>query len=215
MNASAIKRRYRPNPSKRLRQGDIFRDIMVISWDIDESFLTAFEESLLKPREQRILPNPNYDKLVFPYVVVVTQDCDLEHDYNNWTREDPQKQDKIIPSVLVCPAYRVEEFKKGIHLVEITGVRMREIGKNEFEKYIAKCRFNRYHYLVRDAGFEVPDLVLDFKHYFTVPVPVLYMMYNEIHFVASVNEVFREHLSQRFSEFLSRVGLPSGKVIIC
>lgn len=53
----------------------------------------------------------------------------------------------------------------------------------------------------------VPEFVIDFKHFFTVPVDVVYKQRKTI-YIATIGELYREELSQRFANFLSRIGLP-------
>ena len=54
---------------------------------------------------------------------------------------------------------------------------------------------------------QIPDLILDFKHYLTVPFDLLSRFHGTC-YLASVSELFREDLSVRFASYLSRVGLP-------
>jgi hypothetical protein len=52
--------------------------------------------------------------------------------------------------------------------------------------------------------------VVDFKHYYGIHIDMLYDVFDRYYHV-SLNELFREELSQRFSAFLSRVGVPKFK----
>ena len=54
---------------------------------------------------------------------------------------------------------------------------------------------------------ELVESVIDFKHYFTVTVNYLNSIY-EKKYVCSVDSLYRELISQRFSNFLARIGLP-------
>ncbi len=49
-------------------------------------------------------------------------------------------------------------------------------------------------------------LIIDFKHYYTIPRNILYQ--NLDHYNVSITELHREQLSQRFAYYLSRVGTP-------
>jgi hypothetical protein len=66
----------------------------------------------------------------------------------------------------------------------------------------------RYHYLLADIDLQVPELTIDFKHYFSIPRSYLYSSRKD-HYIASINELFREALSQRFAYYISRIGLPT------
>ena len=65
----------------------------------------------------------------------------------------------------------------------------------------------RYHHLDRYDDYNIPDLIIDFKHYYTVQRMRLYEEVSQT-YLATVNELFRESLSQRFAQYLSRIGLP-------
>lgn len=65
----------------------------------------------------------------------------------------------------------------------------------------------RYQFLEPDLELLVPELVIDFKHYYAIPRATLFKMYKE-HYLVTINQLFREFLSQRFSNYLSRIGLP-------
>ena len=65
----------------------------------------------------------------------------------------------------------------------------------------------RYHFLEFDKNIRVVDSVVDFKHYFTVNTTTLQELKKD-NFVCSISELYRESLSQRFANYLSRIGLP-------
>jgi hypothetical protein len=54
-------------------------------------------------------------KIIFPFVVVLTQDCDLEQDsrYRNPKCDVPTTHDKKLFSVLVAPLYNAEHVFMG------------------------------------------------------------------------------------------------------
>ena len=54
----------------------------------------------------------------------------------------------------------------------------------------------------------MPELVIDFKHYYSVPRDLFYLRKEESEYMARLNVPFRELVSQRFAYFLSSVGLP-------
>ena len=92
---------YLKHGGERVNQGDILRDV-----------------SLVEMRySKKITDNYNVEKKTFPYVVVLSQDCDLSEDFNN-RKEISGKHDKFMESILVCPAYPAETFREGKHLEE-------------------------------------------------------------------------------------------------
>jgi hypothetical protein len=184
---SQIDSLYRKHNFDRILQGDILRDVK-FNYAIHETSIIEY---------------------FFPYMVVLSQDCDLEQDFDN-RKEDgfDKKHDKYIYSILVCPAYLSEDFRKGEHLKSFD---FRMESKNSKQFSDIKINQNpRYHYLEHYPEFQIPSMVLDFKHYFTFNTDYLYYIHKE-HYVASLNELFRECLSQRFSYYLSRIGLPNIK----
>jgi hypothetical protein len=186
---SRIENYYRKHYAGRVVQGDILKDIMFIEWDIASS----------DPNDVSFVKNN------LPYIVILSQDCDLDHDYKNRNDQNAEKQDAYLQSVLVCPAYLKEIFKAGDHLKGFD-MRMETKGGDNYKK-ILKNLDHRYHFLQGDQRFQIPDLIIDFKHYYTLPINFLYRIYDR-QYVASLEELFRESLCQRFSFYLSRIGLP-------
>jgi len=64
----------------------------------------------------------------------------------------------------------------------------------------------RYHYLHFDPESDLPDMIIDFKHFFTVSTDYLYQ--NKVKRVRAIDELYREKISQRFAYYISRIGLP-------
>lgn len=178
----------------RLRQGDILRDVEYIEHVREESGI--IEAS----------------KIVFPLVVVLTQDCDLEYDHRSRepNEDGDRDQDKWLLSVLVAPLYNVEHVHTGEHLSELDMVMGRIPRKGTALDFLRSNRNPRYHYLVFPDDVPIVPSVIDFKHYFSVNVTYLRVL-KEAGFVCSVSELFREHISQRFSNFLARIGLPEAR----
>jgi len=176
--------------SSRIRQGDIFKEVEYLESYEEEN--GAFELS----------------KIVFPLVVVLTQDCDLEQDYKNSDKIRNDKEsdhDKLILSLLVAPLYNSEHFFEGTHLSEISLKMQRKTSAQK--KILQNNETPRYHYLEFDKTVVIPNSVIDFKHYFSVNINNLNRFYKD-KFVCSIPELFRERVSQRFANYLSRIGLP-------
>lgn len=146
-------------------------------------------------------------KIVFPNVIVLTQACDLQQDFDARKRTCGN-QDKFLISVIVAPVYNFEEFRMGTHLDQLD-MKMQEQGKRDKSKCdnIFKNETKRYHYLNFDDDIPLVESVIDFKHYFTVTVNYLSRIY-DTNYVCSIESLYRELISQRFSNFLSRIGLP-------
>lgn len=185
MYKSQINAVYRKHdPLDRVYQGDILQDLTVISLEYVSG---------------------EYDIITIdlPYAVVMTQDCDLEWDYKN--RTNIKTHDKYLPTILICPAYLAELLKTGSHLKNF-GQTMNTWSSDQF-KSIKQQKNDRFHYLEGHPDMQVAELVIDFKHYYTIPRDVLYQVYKK-KYLSSLNQLYREYLSQRFVNYLSRIGLP-------
>ena len=186
MYRSQIKNRYRQYRKTRICQGDIFKNLLI---SIGSGSDTYHELRDLK------------------HAVVLSQDCDLEQDFTerNSEHSGQEEQDKHIDTILICPAYGFEDFTKGEH---IAGRRMKPFESSKLrDRLKGNDVFKRYHYLSEDLENGIVELVVDFKHFITAPRSLLYNSRKE-KYIATINEIYREELSQRFANFLSRIGLP-------
>lgn len=176
-----------------INQCDIFRNVEFIEYVIESEH--TIEVS----------------KIMFPLAMVLTQACDLQQDYNARKRNEllnSGNQDKFLISVIVAPLYNFEDFRAGKHLDQL-GLEMEPKGRRDKSKCenIIKNENKRYHYLNFDQEVEIVESVIDFKHYFTVTINYLNQI-RETNYVCSVESLYRELIVQRFSNFLSRIGLP-------
>lgn len=179
------------NEIKRIQQGDIISEVEYI-----ESI--SLDEGKLK-----------ISKIVFPLVLVLTQECDLTWDYESRTHEKGN-QDKYLFSGIVVPIYNYEHFILGEHLSKLNQ-EMAKISTRPDKTDNKNLRNNetpRYHYLEFDGTVPIVNSVIDFKHYFTVSINQL-QEYKNTNYVCTVSDLFRERISQRFANYLSRIGLPS------
>lgn len=151
-------------------------------------------------------------RILFPYVIVLTQDCDLQQDHGTrWpTGKVPSTHDKKILSALVAPLYNAEHVFAGEHLSELK-MNMQPFPNPKKSSIVNALKHNntpRYHFLEFGPGLQMVDSVIDFKHYFSVNTHRL-TKHKEDHFVCKVDTLYREDISQRFAAFLSRIGLPN------
>jgi len=183
------------NLENRVCQGDLIRDVEFIEY------------------AEIISGEIEISKIIFPVVIVLTQDCDLEQDFNNRLKneqKDSANQDKYLISTLVAPVYNIEQFYDGDHLSEL-GLKMQTISKKEKKtdnRFLRQNQNPRYHYLEFPDDFPLPNSVIDFKHYFTTNLQYLRRI-KPTHFIGKVSELYRESVSHRFASFLARIGLPS------
>ncbi len=179
---------------RRISQGDVFRNVECIESVSERAGIIEV------------------NKIVFPLVVVLTQECDLEQDARNRADAQRASDDKVLFAVLVSPLYNAEQVFLGEHLSEL-GMTMSPINKKRSPgEMLMKNERPRYHYL--DFPREVPIVasIVDFKHYFSVSVAYLEKI-RPRSFVCRLSELFREDLSQRFAAYLARIGLPELQVV--
>jgi hypothetical protein len=174
-------------PDSRISQGDIFENIEYIDYALEKE------------------GDIEIAKIIFPYVCVLTQDCDLAQDYN-LRQEQKDNQDKILISVLVAPMYNYKFVLDGTHL-DLLDLKMQKFngGSKTAINNLVENNNPRYHYLNFSSDF--PELLIDFKHYFTLNRTYLESV-KDSNRRFKLKELYRENVSQRFSSFLSRIGLP-------
>lgn len=188
----AIKYQFEKSNSSQIHQGDIFRDVPFY-----ESYSErggGFELSVLE----------------FPLSIVLTQECDLKQctkervGFKDRKSESHIMHDKFLVSLLCAPLYNAEQLFGGMHLSEL-GIKS-EIKNSSQRNFIKTNREPRYHYIELDGEIEIVPSVIDFKHYFSISLSYLEnRMQNRI---CSIKPIFRESISQRFSNYLARIGLP-------
>ena len=174
----------------RVCQGDVYQDIEHIEYIVEKSGQLEIS------------------KIVFPLVVVLTQDCDLAQDYKfRWSKKNTSTQDKWLISVLVAPMYNAEHVFSGEHL-SLLGMTMEPINSKKTPgKLLCSNERPRYHHLVFPDSIPIVDSVVDFKHYFSANIQYLRHIRKK-KFVCRLAELYREDVSQRFAAYLSRIGLP-------
>ncbi len=190
-----IKYQTEISSDNQIHQGDIFRSLQYYESFKEES--KRFELSLLK----------------FPFSIILTQECDLLHNTKerSSSAENSEiiKQDKYLVSLLCAPLYNAEHLFAGNHL---SNLKIESERKNsEQRNYIKSNREPRYHYIEFEKPIQLVPMIIDFKHYFTVSILTLEANINQR--VCSIKPLFRELITQRFSNFLSRIGLPEPNII--
>jgi len=137
-----------------------------------------------------------------PYVIIVSQDCDLDWDYK--ARTD-QTTDKLIPNILFCEVTTAESLRRGGDINSGIWGRVK-INKDE-----------RYQFLQKVAAEEdalqqgLPELGIDFKRYFTLPADEVYtrIVAQETQRRCRLVSPYLEHFSTRFAYYQFRVALPA------
>lgn len=179
------------NTNGAFRQAEILSDVIERNINLD---------SLKEGGDLRL------DNRKHPYAIILTQDCDLDWDYKSRNpREGGDRNTaKEIPSILLCEVDEAKECRYG------------EGMNSTLWNAVKRNNNDRYHFISNTPaefdsnGNGLPELTIDFKRYFTVPTDELY------HMVESgicnrrtwLDHPYLEHLSHRFSNYLSRIALP-------
>jgi hypothetical protein len=182
---------YRPSTAgldSSLRQGEILSDVPQFRFD------AATLGGATPPSGEPMYP---------PYALILSQDCDLEQDFN--VRQRQIVSDKLLPNVLFCEVATAEELFN----------RVKQLGSKLWDR-IRINKDERYHFLQRIAADSdalqqgLPELGIDFKRYFTIPTEEIYkrIELGEARRRCVLVSPYLEHLSSRFAYFLSRVTLP-------
>lgn len=180
----------------RYHQGDIYRDFECLEY---------FEL--------------NGDDMVFSlikynYVIIMSQDCDLNQDYN-LRKEIKEKSDNRnvyygneLSNILVVPLFNFEHFIGGSHLSNLgKNINTTYLKSDSAKKALTNNNNPRYHYIDFSGNELMIPSIMDFKQYFTVSTEYAYARFKG-DYVCSVCELFREQISQRFANYLSRIALP-------
>ncbi|MDO9591969.1 MAG: hypothetical protein Q7I98_02110 [Erysipelotrichaceae bacterium] len=183
----------RPAPIIRPAQGDIYSNVAI-------PFVGAIISSTDGAPE-----GIDGEIIVYEYVVVLSQECDLDQDYKERSTK-ADDQDKHLQALLCAPAYLAVQLRTGTHLEKIN-LQMQKINSERW-KNIKSNKNERYHYITGSPAINVPELVIDFKHMYTLARSYFYDNILPEKYVASLAYISRESLSQRFCNYLSRIGLP-------
>ena len=113
MLKSRIESNYEIHDCQRISQGDILRDMNFIVIGVDEKII----------------------ELEYQYIVVLSQDCDLEQ-ANNLILEDIKCEDEcrlfnqFLPSVLFVPAFPSDLLRSGEHIKSLYKIKAHKLNSN-------------------------------------------------------------------------------------
>ena len=171
---------------ERVRQGDIYQNV---------PYYESYKEL-----------NGEFELVIYeyPYVLVLTQDCDLEQNKSSRNNTNKENDDKHLISVIVVPLYNYEHLFSGTHLEKLGLTAHKH--NSEQKNTIKNNKNERYHYIAFSDDVIVPDSVIDFKHYYSVSLD--WLESNSTNRLCGIAPIYRELISQRFSNYLSRIGLP-------
>jgi hypothetical protein len=180
-----ISARKQTKPLPRITQGHIFQNIEIIeNITVDKSIVKV-------------------DRVQFPFVVCLNQECDLENDFNQ--RTDSIPKDNSLLHLAIAPAFIFDQYLTGNHWGAIFQQKPGQRRKDTIVKNIMDNEIPRFHYL-KFPDADMPELIIDFKHFFTINRDYIYQQMDKR--LCSIEDLFKEKISQRFSYYISRIGLP-------
>ena len=143
------------------------------------------------------------EKVHHPYVMVASQDCDLEQDHS--FRVAGRAEEAPLPSVLLYEVYTAQELRDS-----------HDDLNSKIWKPLKQNRNERYHFLEKvpkeaDAeGGGLPELTIDFKRYLTVGTDELLarIARGAVKRRCRLLSPYLEHWSSRHAYFQCRVALP-------
>lgn len=173
-----------------LRQGEILKGVV------------QYTPILTEPANEK---NIQLSRKLHPYAIIISQDCDLDWDYQ--ARQGQGKQHKLLNSIILCEVYPAEDIRFD---------KNREINSNAW-KQIQSNQNRQFHFFEKvpsdcELGNEgLPELTVDFKQVFSIEAEILYHQINNK--IASRHTVlecrYLEHFSQRYCSYQGRVALPA------
>lgn len=185
---------YQPSvKNTSLRQGEILTDVV--------QYNPATGELL---REAEELP---YKRIIHPYAIVVTQDCDLDWDYRA-RQSDNAQLPKLLNSIILCEISTAREVRD---------IADKNVMNSKEWNLVASQRHERFYFFEKvPLEFELeqiglPELTADFKKVFGIDAATLYQQL-ELGIAkrrAVLASPYLEHFSRRFYSWHSRVALPS------
>lgn len=153
----------------------------------------------------------NVIEFEFPMAIIISQACDviaMEDIVNNKSG----KPAKFMPSILMCPIYDKSASKSGDHIKEAFSLLSLNIVEEPIYfkddlKTADKDWHYRFHSLTIETGAEkvLENAIVDFKHYFTVPIS--YLISHKKDRLLHLDDLFAEQITLKFSTYLARVAI--------
>lgn len=172
-----------------LRQGEIINNLVELNPTMDsEEFLEVQQSSPML-------------KIIHPYAIVVSQDCDLDWDYK--ARNGEASKDKLLTHVLFCKLFSHEEIRFE-----------RENMNAKIFSFVKSNQHERYHCLetapVSESQESLPELYADFKATFSLPVDFAYWLTSSRTAIriGCLPSPYLEDFMHRLYSFLGRVAVP-------
>lgn len=191
---STTSKAFKSQPTDQICQGDIFQNVRYSYIDSED------DEGV------------NIVEFEFPMAIIISQACDviaMEEVVNNKSG----KPAKFMPSILTCPIYDKSASKSGDHIKDAFSQLSLKIVEEPIYfkddlKTADKDWHYRFHSLTIETGAEkvLENTLIDFKHYFTVPIS--YLISHKKDRLLHLDDLFAEQITLKFSTYLARVAIP-------
>jgi len=165
-----------------LRQGEVISNVIHVQINL---------------KDIRHQDSARFESIIHPWVIIVSQDCDLDWDYK--ARHNPKiPPSKLMQSILCCDLYEPQP-------------------NHEDKNRVVQNKNERYHFFQscpaeNDAHKQqIPELIADFKNYFSLSPGEVYARINnsEAKRRSRLRSPYLEHFSTRFYYYQCRVALPA------
>lgn len=191
---STTSKAYISKLSDLICQGDIFRNVKYSYIDSEDS------------------ENVNIVEYEFPLAIIISQACDVIA-MEELAVEKHGKPTKFMPSILMCPIYEHNTAKSGQHIKDaFEQLSLTFDSENTYQGDDYKVAKRDWHYRIHALTVEanknivIENAIVDFKHYFTVPITYLITHKNDR--ILHLDDLFAEQITLKFSTYLTRVAIP-------
>ena len=123
------------------------------------------------------------------------------------------KPAKFMPSILMCPIYEHNSAKSGQHIKDaFAQLLLNYESENTYYGDDYKIAKRDWHYRIHALTVKTNDdavienAIIDFKHYFTVPIT--YLISHKNNRILHLDDLFAEQVTLKFSTYLARVAIP-------
>lgn len=154
----------------------------------------------------------NIVEYIFPYAIIISQGCDVIS-MSEMEIAKCGKATKFMPAILMCPIYDEQMAKKTEHLDQaFDELKIKKLPDNLYnsneKKIVDKDWHYRFHALTVEYNErnELEKSIIDFKHYFTVPIS--YLVKHREDRLFRLDDIYSEQITLKFSTYLSRVAMP-------
>ncbi len=185
---------YRSELTDQICQGDIFCNVKYNYIDSEDN------------------EGVNVVEYEFPLAIIISQACDVIA-MESLVQSKSGKPAKFMPSILMCPIYEQNAAKSGQHVRDaFDQLSLNFVSENAFKSDDYKVAERDWHYRIHALTVEVGEntvienAVIDFKHYFTVPMT--YLVAHKNNRLLHLDDLFAEQITLKFATYLTRVAIP-------